>query len=298
MLTLGLVVQGTTGPLSERFLLVAQSGALSKIFMVRRDGRDWHRVTHDTGSEADAAYCAARHEIYYRKFYRGDWDLAAWDLVQQESHWLQHLKGLDRQPQPSPDGTRLAFTSDRFGNDEILLLSLEQKDAEAVRLTWDQGENCSPSWSPDGKKLAFASRRNGQSDLYVVEVDSGREQRLTRTEDDEVDPSWSPDGTRILFQTVEGRYRQGRLGWVEADSEKVTMLPEVGGSAHQASWSPDGGSLVYLDYRSARQPSSPALTIFSLSDRTPRPVTLYRREMELTHWSFRQASWQATPITP
>jgi TolB protein len=298
LVTLGLVVQATAGPLSERFFIVAESGPLSKIFVVREDGRDWQRLTRLPGSEADAAYSAARQEVFYRRWIQGDWELSAWNLEAQEDRVVHVSRGLDRQPTPSPDGSQLAFTSDRFGNDEIMLLPLNEPDAEVVRLTWDQGQDCSPSWSPDGRQLAFASRRNGQSDLYIIDLASEEQRRLTRSEQDEVDPRWSPDGSKILFQTVEGRYRTGRLGWVEVATDQVTMLPEVGGSAHQASWSPDGSRLLYLDYRSARQPSSPALTTFSLSDRSAQPVTLYRRGMELTHWSFRQASWTTTSLTP
>lgn len=297
-MTIGLVVQATAGPLSERFLVVAQSGPLTKIFTVRRDGRDWKRLTNTLGSEADAAYSPARGEVYFRKLIAGDWELAAWNLERQESRVLHQFRGLDRQPQPSPDGRSLAFTSDRYGNDELMLLDLDRPEREPARLTWDQGQNTSPSWSPDGRQLAFASRRNGQSDLYLVDVESGRERRLTRTEVDEVEPRWSPDGRRLVFQTVEGRYRTGRLGLLELESEATTMLDEVGGAAHQASWSPDGKSLLYLDYRSARQPSSPGLSTFSLETRTSATVKLYRRELELTHWSFRQACWNQTPLAP
>ena len=54
--------------------MVAQSGALSKIFLVRLDGRDWQRLTDLTGSEADAVYSAVRGEVFYRAFYAGDWE--------------------------------------------------------------------------------------------------------------------------------------------------------------------------------------------------------------------------------
>ena len=295
---MGLVVQATAGPLSERFVITAQSGPLSTIFVVRRDGRDWHRLTNRVGSEADAAYCAARGEVYYRKLVRNNWELAAWNLEAREERILHRHLGLERQPTPSPDGKQLAFTSNRYGNDEIMLLSLEQPDAEPVRLTWDQGQNATPSWSPDGKSLVFASRRNGQSDLYSVDVESGEETRLTNTNQDEVDPRWSPTGDKILFQTTRTRYRQGLIGVLSLDTREETFFPEIGGSAHQPSWSPDGNTILYLDYRSARSPSSPALTTFSLSAREKEPVVLYRREMEITQWSFRQASWNVTGTNP
>ena len=295
---MGLVVQAAAGPLSERFLITAQSGPLSKIFVVRRDGRDWHRLTNQVGSEADAAYCSARGEVYYRKLVRGNWQLAAWNLESQVERILHPHPAMNRQPVPSPDGKLLAFTSNRYGNDEIMLLSLDQEDSEPIRLTWDQGQNATPSWSPDGKSLVFASRRNGQSDLYSVDVESGDETRLTNTNQDEVDPRWSPAGDKVLFQTTRTRYSQGWIGVLDLNTREESYFPELGGSAHQASWSPDGNAILYLDYRSARAPSSPALNTLSLASRHKEPVTLYRREFELTQWSFRQASWNLTGTGP
>lgn len=284
--------------MSEHFLVVAQNGPLTKIFTVRRDGRDWRRLTRATGSEADAAYSTARREVFYRKQLENDWELAAWNLDLQEERVVHRFQGLDRQPQPSPDGLQLAFTSDRYGNDELMLVDLNHPDQPARRLTSDQGENTSPCWSPDGRALAFTSRRNGQSDLYLLDMQTGAERRLTRTQRDEVDPRWSPDGKRLVFQTVEGRWRTGRLGILEIESERVEILDDIDGSAHQAGWSPDGQHLLYLDYRSARQPSSPMLTAYSLDSRTSTPVTIFGRELELTHWSFRQASWNSAPLAP
>ena len=165
------MVQATAGPLSESFLITAQSGPLNKIFVVRRDGRDWHRLTNQVGSEADAVFCAPRGEVYYRKLIRGNWEITAWNIERQEERVLEQHLGIERQPAASPDGNLLAYTSNRYGNDEIMLLPLDKPEAEAIRLTWDQGQNSSPSWSPDSKYVVFASRRNGQSDLWSIEVE-------------------------------------------------------------------------------------------------------------------------------
>ncbi|MBS2036156.1 PD40 domain-containing protein [bacterium] len=282
--------------MSERFLITAQSGPLSKIFVVRRDGRDWHRLTNQAGSEADAAYSPARGEVFYRKLVRNNWELAAWNLDRREERIIHQHLALERQPAPSPDGSQLAFTSNRYGNDEIMLLRLDQPDSEPERLTWDQGQDSNPNWSPDGKSLVFASRRNGQSDLYSVDVETGKQRRLTNSNQDEVDPRWSPDGEKILFQTTRTRYSQGLVGVLQLQNLETSYYPEVGGSAHQPSWSPDGNSILYLDYRSARAPSSPALMLFSPGTREAEPIVLYRQEFELTRWSFRQASWNVAGL--
>lgn len=288
---LGLAVHGTAGPLSERLLVTARSGALSKLFLVRLDGRDWQRLTDRRGSEADGAYSPVRNEVYFRALERSDWEIFAWSVEDRSTRRLTHASGMDHQPQPSPDGHWLAYTTQRFGVDELMLQSLERPDEEPRRLTWDQAQNFSPCWAPDGKRLVFCSRRNGQADLYVRDLDRDSVTRLTATDEDEVDPRWSPDGTKILFQTTEGRHRRGVLGWLEMPGRQRVELAELEGSLHQASWSPDGSSIVCLNYGSPTQPVSPQLTVFSTRDRQPETVLPYQRVALPVAWSYRQVSW-------
>ena len=271
-------------------MIVAQSGTLSKIFVVRRDGRDWQRLTNLEGSESDAAFSAPLGSVFFARQENLNWDIGRWDLQERQFHWVYQHAAQERQPQVSPDGKWLAFVSDRFGNDEIFLLDL-QTGGDLRRLTWDQGKSISPQWSPDGRQLAFSNRRNGQSDIYVVDVESGKETRLTASDEDEVDPRWSPDGKQLLFQTAQGRYFRGHLHIMELADRHIRDL-QVGTyeSEHAAAWSPDGQQLVYLNYHHPRSPSSPALMSCDL-DGKGVPLTLFRRETMRTHWSFRQVSW-------
>jgi Tol biopolymer transport system component len=284
---MGLAVASTAGPLSERLLVVAQSGVLTKIFLVRLDGRDWQRLTDSAGSEADAVYSAPRHEVFYRAFIAGDWELNAWNIARRERRQLTSAAGLDHEPQPSPDGKWLVYTTQRFGPDQIMLQSLDDPSAEPRRLTWDDGHNSSPSWSPDGKMLVFASRRNGQSDLYSLDPNSEEQVRLTRTDEDEVKPRWSPDGNKVMFQTVTGRSRRGVLGWLEMPSLKRVELAEVPGSLHEANWSPDGQAIVSVNYAAP----APQLTTLAVADPQAAPFSIFRREAQHIYWTFRQASW-------
>ena len=104
----------------------------------------------------------------------------------------------DGSPAWSPDGTRIAFYSERDGNSEIYVM---KADGGAVtRLTNSKADEGYPAWSPDGTRLAFMSRRNGKAEIFTMNSD-GTDQKLlvSMPRGDAIDPRWSPDGSRIAF---------------------------------------------------------------------------------------------------
>jgi TolB protein len=76
--------------------------------------------------------------------------------------------GMDMRPAWSPDGKRLAFTSNRDGNYEIYLVNADGSGLR--RLTHNPERDDYPAWHPDGRHLAVVSERAGRFDLYLVEV--------------------------------------------------------------------------------------------------------------------------------
>src|SRR3989442_15226836 len=93
----------------------------------------------------------------------------------------------DLRPAWSPDGSRIAFVTDRFstridgliyGRERIALIDPESGAVEPVRGT-AAGKNISPQWSRDGKTLYFVSDRNGVSNLYRLTLAGGEVEQLT-----------------------------------------------------------------------------------------------------------------------
>ena len=139
----------------------------------------------------------------------------------------------DAEPDWSPDGTKIAFVSDRNGDrTQIYVMNADGKNV--IRLTDGRGWKGDPDWSPDGQKIAF-SVDDWEDYIAVMDADGNNREKL---EDEARHPSWSPDGKQIAFVHGEiyviGVGGQGR--------KKVT--DDLGGKS-SPSFSPDGRRIAY-----------------------------------------------------
>ena len=93
-------------------------------------------------------------------------------------------------PTLSPDGTKIAFASDRDGNPEVYVMNVDGGGIR--RLTDDAALDEYPTWSPDGQWIAFHSDRGGDFDIYIVRPNGSDLRRVTDNAASEMEPSWSP----------------------------------------------------------------------------------------------------------
>ena len=105
----------------------------------------------------------------------------------------------------SPDGARIAFTSERTGEDAAggaAQLWVARRDNTGLRqLTkLDSPEVRAPSWSPDGRRIVFEASIAGNSDIFVIDADGGEPKRLTVEASIDRLPNWSQDGRTDFFQ--------------------------------------------------------------------------------------------------
>lgn len=168
-----------------------------------------------------------------------DLELYRLDLSTQQVTQLTDAAGESYHPVWSPDGTRIAFMSDRSGNWEIYVMNADGSQVE--QLTQNLFSDRFPSWSPDGTKIIFHSDRDGNVDLYVLSLDTLSETRLTTDPAVDATARWSPDGQWVVFSS--DRDGDFDLYIMSLDGATTLNLTHKEGSDDEeavAHWSPGG----------------------------------------------------------
>lgn len=149
----------------------------------------------------------------------------------------------DTEPAFSPDGARIAFTSNRDGNLEIYQMNAD--GSGVTRLTFDAASDFGPTYSPDGSKITFASTRDGNSEIYTMDANGTNPIRRTNNTIADSSPSYSPDGNKIIYLEAA----QGGIWTVltmNADGTNQTTLTSQFGYYNRPFYSPDGSKIIFV----------------------------------------------------
>jgi Tol biopolymer transport system component/predicted Ser/Thr protein kinase len=189
---------------------------------------------------------------------------------------LTTASGLEQDPTWSPEGTRIAYSSDENGNMDIWVLQIAA--GQRVNLTEDHtGFDGKPAWSPDGEWIAFVSVREGGG-IFVIPALGGIPKRVVAfsfapslSYSGSIPPvCWSPDGTELAYAN------SGILYTVPANGGTPTSVPlpptnlAIGYS--EPAWAPDGQYIAYTDFVAAGVATS-QIWLAHRDGSDPTPVT-------------------------
>jgi Tol biopolymer transport system component len=149
----------------------------------------------------------------------------------------------------SPDGLRIAFGSDRTGNQDLWTMPVD--GGEPIRLTDDPAQEWAPRWSPDGREIAFYSNRTGDRELWVMPAAGGVARQLTASPGLDAGPEWSPDGKEIAFRSE--RTGSSNIWVTSADGQRLRQVTDGPASDYHSTWSPDGHWLAFNSNRSGKR---------------------------------------------
>jgi Tol biopolymer transport system component len=166
-------------------------------------------------------------------------------------HQLTDSPGLDIEPSWSPDGTQIAFASNRESDTGLQIYLMKADGSEQQRLGPVQpGDNSHPSWSPDGSQIIFQSKRdtNGNvlddnSDLFLMNADGSEITLLVFHSTEDTEPVWSPDGKYIAF--ISERSSRDEIYVMSPDGSNITQITDLNVSKTTLNWSGDSQSLAF-----------------------------------------------------
>ena len=147
-------------------------------------------------------------------------------------------------PAWSPDGSRLAFASNRGGSLDIWVMNRDGSGMTNLTPNTPQSMEGRPTWSPDGRQLAFTSDRQGRNQIFVMGADGqGRTAIVTQKSDC---PSWSALGFIAFSLETDAGTEIALFDW---QSRQITVLTDGKGQNESPAISPSGRHIAFVTTR-------------------------------------------------
>jgi Tol biopolymer transport system component len=135
------------------------------------------------------------------------WDIFISDKLTKSLNQITFHESLDYNPEISPDGKWIVFTSERLGNPSLFIKSLDGESSPQLLIEGDDSMQDQSTISPDQKWLVFTSTHEGNSDIYRIPFQPDTTlsvhaaKNLTQDKGGDFRPSFSSDGSKIVFSS-------------------------------------------------------------------------------------------------
>ncbi len=249
----GATFPGTNGKIA--FVKGNPGGDVGNIYIMNANGSGLSKLT-SSGTATGPTFAKGGAKMAFSQAVNGAQELYTMRPDGSAKTRLTNNADTDDYPAFSPDGTKIAFKSNRGGDgvnqpsgdpdNEIWVMKAAPESATniPVRLTNNDATDADPNWSPDGSKIVFASgRADSDGDIYIMNADGTGQKRLTTSSSNDVTPEFSPNGRKIVFRS--NRDGDQEIYTMNIDGTGTQKLTNNAVIDYTPNWSPDGTKIVF-----------------------------------------------------
>lgn len=249
------------------FISDREDGRTLQLWTIRPDGEDPIQLTFGPGNKQDPSWSPDGQQLLFvadggTDEFGNDLGLDVW-VINQDGTAIKnvtHNPGDDVQPEWSPDGSTIIFTSDRVNElDQVFTMPstclAEEEGAcwqvDPRNLSAGYAVESSPAWSPDGGTIAVSASINGAPGRIILRSPfPGEPEWLDRS--DKIigaeDLTWSPDGELIAFTWVQPGSNEIYLARMSDRGRNPVKLTNSLGN-RSPEFSPDGQWIAFTSTR-------------------------------------------------
>jgi Tol biopolymer transport system component len=269
------IESGTTPSFPDRIVYVSdeQTFPLRQIYIIRSDGSQRTRITHDLNDYIHPIFSPDGATILAVATTMDSSD-AIYSVNADGSNLknLSNSRGDDNFASYSPDGSKIVFVSTRDGNSEIYIM--DSDGANQTRLTESGRIDHAPQFTPDGLKILYCSTDDNSAgigsydfDLYVMNRDGSGKICLTEEQSCHIyppfagkgrlseyirlKPSISSDGARILFSSYDWRTDNNRVLLMDADGANCRLVAATDFMVAPV-FAPGNSRIVFMSHRAGK----------------------------------------------
>jgi len=243
-----------------------ERGGSADIYRIHPDGTGLEQLTNDPAFDDQGALSPNGRSLAFIST-RGGGTANLWllDLATGRYTALTTGQSGNFRPAWSPDGTWIAFSSDRDAAPGVFPGQWETLQSTGIyiihpdgtgmrRVTRTGGVAGSPSWSSDGRRILFyetdetgaflAKSGNARTELAAVDIATGERKQYTASNEVKLSPQWLSGG-RIGYAVRSATGNAGPSNGIKVWYPDRRIVRVVEGLVHHPSWDPDGAHLVY-----------------------------------------------------
>ncbi len=257
-------------------LLALSLSALGKqtVWMIPPDDAAGSPIATTRGSnERDVEWSPDGERIAFVGSRGRQWHIFVSDPKGENARQLTRHRGRDRRPRFSPDGTHIAYLSERIATDtgwDLWVMSLAE--GRPRQLTSHPFDEADPRFSPDGTQIAITFRAGRHVNRRIAIVSSAGGDLIdllpTAWEGDSFGARWSPDGTKLVFVSDESGRKA--VYTVAVARSQPALVVDSDFELTEPAWSPDGQRIAYLENRDGNL----RLKLYDLDSGKDRTLTL------------------------